>query len=100
MGVIESALLPLGDHLWCDICRSNLKERVEGLVKDWSGVKVCSSSCSLLVRRLSSSSIARLVGHCPWLLNVESFTSLLYAILYLMDANASFSFRRRSEGVD
>lgn len=65
VGVIESALLPLGDHLWCDICRSNLKERVEGLVKDWSGVKVGTSSRSIFVTGRSSPSIARRVGHCP-----------------------------------
>jgi hypothetical protein len=40
VGIIESALLPLGDHLWCELCRGGLKERVDGLVKDWKGVKV------------------------------------------------------------
>jgi hypothetical protein len=45
-GIIESALSPLGDHLWCEVCRGGLKERVEGLIKDWKAVKV--SFCFLV----------------------------------------------------
>jgi hypothetical protein len=37
---IRSALMPLGDHLSCELCRAGLNERIESLVKCWSMIKV------------------------------------------------------------
>ncbi|OSC98964.1 hypothetical protein PYCCODRAFT_1447108 [Trametes coccinea BRFM310] len=38
---MESALLPLADHLACGVCKKNLAERVKQLIVQWSVVKVC-----------------------------------------------------------
>jgi len=39
VGMLEGALLPLGDHLWCDQCREMLRERIHTLSVSWSVVK-------------------------------------------------------------
>ncbi|KZS91267.1 hypothetical protein SISNIDRAFT_487590 [Sistotremastrum niveocremeum HHB9708] len=40
VGALESALAPLGEHLWCDQCRDALRVRIQDLVVQWSSVKV------------------------------------------------------------
>lgn len=39
-GAMESALVPLGEHLRCDLCQEALKDRIKNLVVQWSVVKV------------------------------------------------------------
>ncbi|GJJ07043.1 hypothetical protein Clacol_001241 [Clathrus columnatus] len=36
---LESALSPLGERLWCDLCREALQERIRTLIIQWSVVK-------------------------------------------------------------
>ncbi|KAM5540344.1 hypothetical protein V8D89_005802 [Ganoderma adspersum] len=40
---MESALLPLADHLSCDVCKRSLGDRVKQLIIQWSVVKVCAT---------------------------------------------------------
>jgi hypothetical protein len=40
---LESALLPLGERLWCEQCREALQERIRTLIVQWSVVKVRAS---------------------------------------------------------
>lgn len=40
---MESALLPLADHLSCDVCKQSLGDRVKQLIIQWSVVKVCAT---------------------------------------------------------
>ena len=37
---IEAALVPLGDHLLCEQCRTGLTERIKMLIMRWSRIKV------------------------------------------------------------
>lgn len=37
---MEKALVPLGDHLLCDLCREALTERINILIQRWSMIKV------------------------------------------------------------
>ncbi|KII91064.1 hypothetical protein PLICRDRAFT_39669 [Plicaturopsis crispa FD-325 SS-3] len=37
--MIESTLVPLGQHLACSLCRRSLEERIQSLVVQWSAVK-------------------------------------------------------------
>jgi len=38
-GIIEAALLPLCEHLTCDLCKTSLKARVRELVEKWALMK-------------------------------------------------------------
>jgi len=38
-GSIESAFMPLGDQVWCEVCRRGLMERVGEVCRDWSNIK-------------------------------------------------------------
>lgn len=37
---LESALSPLAERLWCNLCRESLQERIRTLIVQWSVVKV------------------------------------------------------------
>jgi hypothetical protein len=39
-GSIESALVPLGDQVWCGDCRRGLMEKIKDVCDSWNNVKV------------------------------------------------------------
>ncbi|KAH8106005.1 hypothetical protein BXZ70DRAFT_1004294 [Cristinia sonorae] len=50
---IESALRPLGNHLTCEICQSNLTKRIKQLISQWAVVKFAFISFALVSTLLS-----------------------------------------------
>ena len=51
---MESALISLGDHLSCHLCKKALSERVHSLVVQWGAIKVCNLFSSILLKLTSS----------------------------------------------